>query len=144
MLAYVAALPAPRVIPALKGHLCQGLKPASGCVLPHLDALCLLQEASTHGNQGIFWPLVEPVDGCAVDHGRKLPGSHTQDGAHGGETQNHLDVGQSKCLCWVVAAEVRCVILADGPSGSAMLSRSQCPQVGGTPAEPRERGWVPQ
>lgn len=68
-------------------------------MLPHLNALCLLQEASTHGHQGIFWPLVEPVDGCAVDHGRELSGSHTQDGAHGGETQNHLDVGQSKSLC---------------------------------------------
>lgn len=132
MLPYAAALAAPGIIPALKGHPCEGLKPASGCMLPHLDALCLLQEASTHGHQGIFWPLVEPVDGCAVDHGRELPGSHTQDGAHGGETQNHLDVGQSKRLWGVVAAEVRHVILADGPSGSTVLSRSQGPRVGGS------------
>lgn len=143
MLPYAATLACTQDHSRVERHPCQGLKPASGCTLPHLNALCLLQEASTHGHQGIFWPLVEPVDGCAVDHGRELSGSHTQDGAHGGETQNHLDVGQSKSL-WggVVAAEVRHVILADGPFGSTVLSRSQWPRVGVTSAEPREIGWV--
>lgn len=31
-----------------------------------------------------------------------------------------------------VVAEVRCIILADIPSGSTVLSRSQCPWVGGS------------
>ena len=35
---------------------------------------------------------MEPVDGCAVDHGREFSRSYTQDGAHGGETQDYLEV----------------------------------------------------
>uniref|UniRef100_A0A5F9CN87 CDP-diacylglycerol--glycerol-3-phosphate 3-phosphatidyltransferase n=1 Tax=Oryctolagus cuniculus TaxID=9986 RepID=A0A5F9CN87_RABIT len=50
----------------------------------------LHQEAGADGHQGVLRPLVEPVDGRAVDHGRELPRSHAQDGAHGGEAQDHL------------------------------------------------------
>lgn len=63
--------------------------------MTHLDPLGLLQEAGADGHQGVFRPLVEPVDGRAVDHGRELPRPHAQDGAHGGEAQDHLDAGHS-------------------------------------------------
>lgn len=35
---------------------------------------------------------MEPVDGRAVDHSREFSCSHSQDGAHRGETQDHLEV----------------------------------------------------
>lgn len=68
------------------------------CPVTHLNALGFLEEARAHGHQGVFRPLVEPVDGRAVDNSRELPRPHTQDGAHGRETQDHLDAGQESGL----------------------------------------------
>lgn len=63
----------------------------------HLDVPRFLQEPAADGHQGILGPLVEPVDGCAVDHGREPPRPHPQRGAHGGEAQDHL----GRRCCWV-------------------------------------------
>lgn len=62
------------------------------CPVTHLNPLGVLKEVSADGHQGVLWPLMEPVDGCAVDHGREFSCSYTQDGAHGGETQDYLEV----------------------------------------------------
>lgn len=57
----------------------------------HLNPLRVLKEARADGHQGVLRPLVEPVDGCAVDHSGEFSCPHSQDGAHGGETQDHLE-----------------------------------------------------
>lgn len=64
----------------------------------HLNPLCVLKEARADGHQGVLWPLVEPVDSRAVDHSREFSCSHSQDGAHRGETQDHLEVDTEAAL----------------------------------------------
>lgn len=90
------ALEAPVQDPCLREHDTEG---SGGSRVPgtHLNPLGFLQEAGTDGHQGVFRPLVEPVDGRAVDDGRELSCPDTQDGAHGGEAQDHLRAGQRSC-----------------------------------------------
>lgn len=61
----------------------------------HLDVWCFLQEPAADRHESILWPLVEPVNGCAVDHSWEPPGPHTQGGAHGGEAEHNLGQNSS-------------------------------------------------
>lgn len=45
---------------------------------------------------------MEPVDGRAVDHSGEFSCSHSQDGAHRGETQDHLEE-DTEVACWGTA-----------------------------------------
>lgn len=80
---------------SLSSGLCTLAEVAS---VTHRNSLGLLQEARTDGHQGIFRPLMEPVDGRAVDHSWEFSGSYPQHGAHRGETQDHLGVGDKDAL----------------------------------------------
>lgn len=73
----------------------------------HLNVPRLLQEPAADRHQGVLWPLVEPVDGCAVDYGREPPCPHAQSGAHGGEAQDHLE--QAVLVRVVAARPHRCM-----------------------------------
>lgn len=56
----------------------------------YLNAFCVLQEAKADRLQCLPRPLVEPVDGCAVHNGWKLPAADPQLVPHRGETESHL------------------------------------------------------
>ena len=48
------------------------------------------QEAGGHADQGLGWPGVEPVKGCAVDQGRELASPDAELVAHRAETEDHM------------------------------------------------------
>ena len=48
------------------------------------------QEACGHTDQGLCWPSVEPVKGCAVDQSRELAGPDAEFVPHRAETQHHV------------------------------------------------------
>ena len=55
-----------------------------------LDWPVEVQEAEADRLQGLFRPLVEPDDGCAVHDGGELPAADPQVGPHRGEAESHL------------------------------------------------------
>ena len=56
----------------------------------HFNILHLLEEPEADRLQRLLWPLVEPVDRCAVHHCRELPAANPQFITHWRETQSHL------------------------------------------------------
>lgn len=58
--------------------------------LVHLNVFHILEEAQTDRLQGLLRPLVEPVNGGAVDHSWELPAANPQRAAHGWEAERHL------------------------------------------------------
>ena len=61
-------------------------------VQTHWDELDFREEARADRDERLFRPLVEPVDGRAVDDGGELPPTHAEGGANGGEAQHHLEL----------------------------------------------------
>lgn len=56
----------------------------------HIDILNLLEEPEADRLQSLLWPLVEPVDRCAVDYCWELPAANPQFTANWRKTQSHL------------------------------------------------------
>lgn len=56
----------------------------------HIDILDLLEEPEADRLQSLLWPLVEPVDRCAVDYCWELPAANPQFTANWRKTQSHL------------------------------------------------------
>ena len=58
--------------------------------ITHVEQLDVLKEPGADRDEGLLGPLVEPVDGRAVGHGRELAAPHTQRRPHRGEAEDHL------------------------------------------------------
>lgn len=56
----------------------------------HIDILNVLEEPDADRLQSVLWPLVEPVDRCAVDYCWELPAANPQFAANWRKTQSHL------------------------------------------------------
>ena len=67
--------------------------------MAYLDELHLREEARADRDEGLLWPLMEPVDVGAVHNGRELAAAHSQGGAHGRETQHYLLEGRGGIEC---------------------------------------------
>lgn len=59
--------------------------------ITHFNILHLLQEPVADRLQRLLWPFVEPVNGRAVHHCRKLPAANPEFVSNRRETQRHLE-----------------------------------------------------
>ena len=78
---------------------------SSICKVTDRDEVDFSEESGADRDEGFLWPFMEPVNVGTVHNGRELPGTHSQGGAHRGETQYHLVRGSKLCIvCSCVAA----------------------------------------
>lgn len=56
----------------------------------YLNPRRLLNEPPADGHQGLLWPLMKPVNSCAVNYGWELPSSNSQCRTDRRETHNDL------------------------------------------------------
>jgi hypothetical protein len=54
--------------------------------------LNLSQESTSDTEKCILWPLMEPIDACAVDQTRELSGSETEGVSYWGEAKAYVEV----------------------------------------------------